>query len=134
MPPIAKFELEKPKTEAPTTFESRLMAVTSGSDGVNYAITALINDLQRLAAPESDAFFQKLAPMVTGVSRNHIARSRAEVYPLRPSLALQNSVGLADGWFLGKNISNPEKLKILRIACDLKGVTPVQITNHNRIS
>lgn len=115
-------------------FSSSLLAVTNGVDKWTFAIDALVRDLRTLAGSSPDEFFATLAPKVMGSKRNHIARNRADVYPLRPSLALQNTVCLVDGWYLGKNIANREKLKILRAACDLQGLRPVFSRKARRIN
>jgi hypothetical protein len=44
-----------------------------------------------------------------------------EVYPKRPDLA-RYVKELAKGWFIGCNISNRDKEKILRAACDVMGL------------
>lgn len=84
------------------------------------ATEAMINILRDLAQYDDD-FFPKLAAKVRGRTRNHIARSRSEVYPSRPDLARYvKEVG--PGWFIGCNIANREKNKILRAACDVMGL------------
>lgn len=85
------------------------------------ATEAMINILRDLAQYDDD-FFPKLAAKVRGRTRNHVARSRSEVYPGRPDLARYvKEVG--SGWFIGCNIANREKEKILRAACDVMGLT-----------
>jgi negative regulator of replication initiation len=50
------------------------------------ATEAMINILRDLAQYDDD-FYPKLAKKVRGRTRNHVARSRSEVYPGRPDLA-----------------------------------------------
>ncbi len=85
------------------------------------ATEAMINILRDLAQYDDD-FFSKLAAKVQGRTRNHIARSRSEVYPRRPDLA-RYVKEVCPGWFIGCNIANREKEKILRAACEVMGLT-----------
>jgi hypothetical protein len=108
-------------------------AATSGADvvGLPYQIMgeahtasdateAMVNILRGLAQYDDD-FFPKLAAGVRGRTRNHVARSRLDVYPDRPDLARYvKQVG--PGWFIGCNIANREKEKILRAACKIMGL------------
>lgn len=84
------------------------------------ATEAMINILSDLAQYD-DNFFLKLATKVQGRTRNHIARSRSEVYPGRPDLA-RYVKEIGPGWFIGCNIANREKEKILRAACEVMGI------------
>jgi hypothetical protein len=112
-------------------FGSKLLAVISGSNRSISAIDALVVDLQKLAGPCASEFFPSLTPKIKGRSRLHIAQDRSKVYPLRPNLSLQNNIQLADGWFLGTNISNAEKRKILKAACELKGLKLIPENCHS---
>jgi hypothetical protein len=84
------------------------------------ATEAMINILSDLAQYDDD-FYPKLARKVRGRTRNHIARSRSEVYPGRPDL-VRYVKEVGPGWFIGCNIANREKKKILRAACDVMGL------------
>ena len=124
---------ERPKTNKRTNeFKSRLLAVMSGSNRATSAIDALRDDLITIAAPAPDSFFTSLAPKIRGNTRNHIARTKHDVYPDRPDLALQHTVPVADGWFLGTNIANREKRRILYAACALAGLRPVNFSKTRR--
>jgi len=83
-------------------------------------IASTIEILKDLARYDDD-FYPKLAPAVRGRTRNHLARSRSDVYPKRPNLA-RDAKEIAPGWFFGGNISNPEKENILRAACKVMGI------------
>ncbi len=85
------------------------------------ATDAMINILGDLAQYD-DNFFVKLAAKVRGRTRNHIARSRSEVYPDRPDLE-RYVKEITPGWFIGCNIANREKEKILRAACEVMGIS-----------
>jgi hypothetical protein len=93
-------------------------------DGEKYvasdATEAMINILNNLAQYD-DNFFPKLATKVKGRTRNHIARSRSEVYPGRPDLE-RYVKEIGSGWFIGCNIANREKEKILCAACEVMGI------------
>ncbi len=84
------------------------------------ATEAMVSILADLAQYDDD-FFPKLAAKVRGRTRNHIARSRSEVYPGRPDLA-RYVQEIGPGWFIGSNIANREKKKILRAACEVMGL------------
>lgn len=70
-------------------------------------------------------FSTRLSSMVDsmnrGKSRNHIARSPEEIYPKRPDLARAEEI--FDGWLIGTNIANREKLRIIQAACNAVGLT-----------
>ena len=63
---------------------------------------------------------EKLSRLARSRSRNHIAKTPAEVYPKRPDLG-KNAFEFAPSWFAGKNISYREKAEILRHACNVLG-------------
>jgi negative regulator of replication initiation len=89
--------------------------------GASDATEAMIAILGRLAQMDGN-FFDMLAARVRGRTRNHLARLRADVYPERPDLA-RYVKEVAPGWFIGCNIANREKEKILREACKVAGLT-----------
>lgn len=60
----------------------------------------------------------RLAEKARATSRNHIARSQSEVYPRRPDL-VRYSREFAPGWYVGTNIANREKIRILQLACEI---------------
>jgi predicted type IV restriction endonuclease len=63
---------------------------------------------------------EDVAAAVRGKSRNHIARTPAEIYPARPDLA--RAAEIAPGWMVGLNIANREKMRIIREACKATGL------------
>lgn len=81
---------------------------------------ALVDILRVLENLES-GFLERLAPLAAGRTRNHIARTRALVYPRRPDLA-RSARELVPGWFVGTNISNDEKRDLLQQACEVLGL------------
>ena len=84
------------------------------------ATEAMISILTDLAQYDDD-FFSTLAAKVRGRTRNHIARSRSEVYPGRSDLT-RYVKEIGSGWFIGCNVANREKKKILRAACEVMGI------------
>ncbi len=93
----------------------RLFGETRSASNAN---TAFVDILKTLSARHPTKM-PELAVAVQGRSRNHIARSPAEIYPARPDLARASEI--APGWLVGLNIANREKLSIIRTACDVFG-------------
>lgn len=85
------------------------------------AIDALMEILRALHNRDMN-FLSKLAPLVQGRTRNHLARSRADVYPQKAELS-EYTTELVPGWWLGTNISNRDKLKIVKQACKAADIT-----------
>ncbi len=82
------------------------------------AIDALI-DILRTLARRNPAFLEAVSKVVRARTRNHIARSRGEVYPRKPEL-VEYTVELEPGWWLGTNIANRDKMRIIRKACEVE--------------
>ena len=57
----------------------------------------------------------QLAAAVRGRERSHIARTAREIHPERPDLA--RAAEFAPGWVVGLNLSNRQKMRILKAAC-----------------
>ena len=84
------------------------------------AVDAFVDILKVLAAFEP-TFAEQLSLLAPSTSRNHVARSPSEVYPKRPDLG-KNAREFARGWYVGINIADREKYRILRLACDIFGL------------
>ena len=84
------------------------------------AEAAMIEILRRIIDSNPNVM-PKLAQAVRGRTRNHIATAPERVYPHRPDLT-GCVVELVPGWYIGTNISNPEKLRILNAACEVAGL------------
>ena len=84
---------------------------------------ALLIILQELQKDDS-SFLDRLSrdPRCIGRSRRAVARRREYLYPGRPDLQADQSVEVADGWFLGTNTSTPQKETIIRAAADVAGL------------
>lgn len=83
------------------------------------ANAAFIDILKSLAARDASRI-PAWAEAVRARSRNHIARTPAEIYPSRPDLA--RAAEFATGWLVGLNISNRDKMRIIRSGCDAFGI------------
>ena len=137
---VEAFLLSTPKTSTSNRPLPRSEAITApiaiqqpvSERGINYnilgqartannAIDALIDILKTLARRDSQ-FLEKVSPTVRGRTRNHIARSREDVYPRKPELA-EYTTQLAPGWWLGTNIANRDKMRIISKACAASGLT-----------
>jgi hypothetical protein len=84
------------------------------------AIEALIDILKALANRNPN-FLEKVSATVRARTRNHIARSRDDVYPRKPELA-EYTTEVAPGWWLGTNIANRDKMRIIAKACEVEGL------------
>jgi hypothetical protein len=114
--PAAQSPSATPRTRLPSLVYRLLDQTHAASD----ATEAMINILSDLAQYDDD-FYPKLAEKIRGRTRNHIGRSRLEVYPGRPDL-VRYVKEVGPGWFVGCNIANRKKKKILRAACDVMGL------------
>lgn len=83
------------------------------------AAMAFVEILTAIAKRYPDKL-EDMAMAVRGRSRNHIARTVAEIYPSRPDLA--RAVEFHPGWLVGLNIANREKLRILKEVCRVTGL------------
>ncbi len=84
---------------------------------VRNAKVALVEILAEMEKRDG-AFYEKLSRKVQGTQRNHIARRKEEVYPERPDLA-DTATEISPGWWIGLNIANREKKRILLRACEV---------------
>lgn len=107
--------LASPVSERSIRYELFGQAKAAGS-----AIEALI-DILRTLANRNPQFVERLAPAVRGRTRSHLARSRTDVYPQKPELT-EYTIELVPGWWLGTNISNRDKMKIIQKACEVGGL------------
>jgi hypothetical protein len=84
------------------------------------AMDALVDILIRLDRTTPN-FFARLAPLIQGTSRNHLSQNRLAVYPTKTELNSRVRE-IVPGWYLGRNISNREKLEFLVKACRVAGI------------
>ncbi len=95
------------------------------------AAMALVEILKTINHERPEAL-PALATAVRGRSRSLIARSAEEINPKRSDLARATDIG--SGWLVGLNISNREKMAIIRTAADIAGLRipeDLQITLPN---
>jgi hypothetical protein len=118
--PAAADELPSQAKKIGATATDR--SVTFTAFGQSYSCptaSAALVELMRLIVARDPARIDQLAQAVSGRkrSRNLIARTVAEINPPRPDLARAEEI--SPGWLVGLNISNREKMAIIRTACDL---------------
>ena len=110
--------------EAPKPIGSRRVSfqlLGQGSRRAN-AISALIFVLRKLAERDR-SFLDNFAKQAPGRTRNHIAETRSEVYPEKfPELEAYSMVLAPELWWLGTNIANRDKDRLVKIACDVSGL------------
>jgi len=84
------------------------------------ASLALVDVLRSIAARDP-AKIAELSSRVRGRTRNLIARTPNEINPSRPDLA--RAAEFSPGWLVGLNVSNREKMAIIRLACEVAGLS-----------
>jgi hypothetical protein len=84
------------------------------------AIEAVVAILKSLGERQPD-FWSRLEPLSRTRKRNHLARSRRDVYPDKPDLE-QYTREVAPGWWLGTNVANRGKKRLLEAACKAAGL------------
>jgi hypothetical protein len=91
-------QCSKPSPAAPSANGSAVSYQLFGETHVAFNATeAMMNILGDLAQYDDD-FFAKLEEKVRGRTRNHVARSRPEVYPTRSDLT-RYVKEIGSGWF-----------------------------------
>lgn len=125
--PIRVTPIRRETTPTPTLSQQPISergigySVFGQARSANNAIEALIDILKTLAQ-RNPQFLEKVAPTVRGRTRNHIAKTRDSVYPRKPELS-EYTTELAPGWWLGTNIANRDKMRIISKACEVEGLT-----------
>jgi len=77
--------------------------------------------LRRLAKADQ-TFLERFTARKHGKKRRFVARDRAELYPGRPDLA-EYAVEFMPGWWMGTNYSKQAITEIIRLACEVAGVS-----------
>ncbi|HKX91943.1 MAG TPA: hypothetical protein VJM15_05905 [Sphingomicrobium sp.] len=108
-------------TQAKAPGSRRVFAAFRGRELKVRDATSGFLELIRALAKEYPDRMEQIATAAKGRSRNHIARVPSEVYPDRPDL-IHTVVELIPGWFVGTNIANREKHRIVKAACEACGV------------
>jgi len=83
----------------------------------------LVDVLQHLAADDPN-FPERFATKVqgTGTSRLYVARDPSQLYPASPHLA-RYSREFAPGWYVGTNEDTDKKLRLIKLAARVAGLT-----------
>lgn len=128
--PTAQTEMPAPRRVQPTpvvpskpTSVARRGVVASYRGrqlNVRDATSGFLEIIRALSAEFPDRM-EQIATAAKGRTRNHIARLSTDVYPDRPDL-IHTVVDLVPGWFVGTNIANREKHRIVKAACEACGV------------
>lgn len=70
------------------------------------------------------SFLERFASLPKhGSKRRYLARDANDLYPGRPDLAQTHSYQLKSGWWLGFNCSNKAKERIIKMACEVAGLS-----------
>jgi hypothetical protein len=120
----------QPRSVAPSATSDSADANTSNERGLSYTLfgqtlnapTAKIAflDVMRSICNRDVTKIEALADAIRTKSRAQIARTPAEINPGHPERA--DATELAPGWLLGLHMSNRDKMKIIRAACDVYGI------------
>jgi len=88
----------------------------------NNAKEAMVLILTMLANNDA-SFLQRCSqhPDFQGRKRSYVARTPKELYPDRPELRSEREA-LPGGWFVGTNLNNAVKMKIIKAACEVAGI------------
>ncbi|WP_156318186.1 hypothetical protein [Blastomonas sp. AAP25] len=114
----------RPSQEPPRTrgeASRKLAASFRGEAIAGRDATAMFLQLLRQLVSAFPDRIEQIATAAKGRTRNHIARTAADVYPDRPDLT-HAVVELIPGWFVGTNIANREKHRIVKAACEACGI------------
>jgi hypothetical protein len=113
-PPLIPLPREIPaRGKVFASFRGRQLEVRDATSGFLQILKAILGDFPDRA--------EQIATAAKGRSRNHIARRPVDVYPDRPDL-VHTVVELIPGWFVGTNIANREKRRIVAAACQACGL------------
>jgi hypothetical protein len=105
----------------PRRVSTAIAASFKGRQLVGNGATSTFLELLRAVIADFPDRIEQIANAAKGRSRNHIAREAADVYPSRPDL-IHTVVELVPGWFVGTNIANREKYRIIKAACEACGI------------
>ena len=120
----------EPAATEPAAPESR--AVEPAAVGrLNYAFEGqtrtvrsaieVVLEVVRTLAQRDPTFCERFAPEAAGRRRNHVARRPEDVYPGQPQL-VKYVAEIVPGWYIGTNISNRDKTRLLEAACKIAGL------------
>lgn len=124
-PAVAPAQTEPPEDELvsllPTAAVDRSVTFTLfGTEHRAGNASIAMAEVLRLIVKRDPAKLPELAEALRSRVRNHIARTTEEIRPGRPDLA--RAAEIAPGWLVGLNVSNRDKMMIIRAACQIYGV------------
>lgn len=100
----------------PTMAGGRLRYTLLGAERTARSGNEILLHVTRVLAGRDAGFMDRFAQEARTKRRNHVARTAEQVYPDKPQL-LKHVVEVAAGWYIGTNVSSPEKIKLLKAAC-----------------
>lgn len=81
----------------------------------------LVNILRQLD-DRDPSFLERFAALPQhGRTRRYVARTREDLFPDRPDLALEHARQLRPGWWVGSNLSRQGVERVIRMACEVAG-------------
>lgn len=113
--PLDRGDAGQSKADQPITYR------IFGEERQTRTASAAFTDVLRTIAKERPEKLAEVSEAVRGPKRNHIARSPQAINPGRPDLA--RAAEIAPGWLVGLNVANREKMMIIRIACQIYGIS-----------
>ncbi|HEX7576097.1 MAG TPA: hypothetical protein VF360_06930 [Candidatus Methanoperedens sp.] len=122
-PPIINygFELKGQKPPNPYPVINYGFELKGQKYTANSAIDVLIKIIEKLSSLDS-TFLTRFASRKHGRSRRYIAQNRDELYPGRKDFTHMSSQ-LSSGWFIGKNYAPVTIEKIIKMACEVAGIS-----------
>jgi predicted type IV restriction endonuclease len=86
----------------------------------NSAMSAYV-DIMRALAARNPKFLKAAAERLRTATRNNLAQRRGDVYPKKRDL-IDQTIELVPGWWLGTNLPNDQKIRMIKKACELEGL------------
>ncbi len=114
--PISRHQPTTSIKQAGRSLEYEMFGARCSATNASMAMVEILTTIAKRFPERMDV----IAAAVRGKSRNHIARTVAEIYPARPDLA--RAVEFTPGWLVGLNIANREKRRIIQEACKATGI------------
>jgi hypothetical protein len=77
----------------------------------------------KIFAKSDSSFLDRFISRKHGRTRRYVARDKLDLYPERPDLAEQYYEELLPGWFAGTNYNKQVIEKVIRLACEVAGIS-----------
>lgn len=120
--PSASFPLRLPGQERQVQ-EGRYSYTLKGDTRRFRTSSAMMAAVFEAFAQKDATFCERFAARRRGRERAYIARSREELFPGQPHLWKTNAWELPGGYFVGTHMGNPQKEDLIRVACEVAGLT-----------